>query len=116
MTDEPDSSPRTVTEECVDDIFEALGHPYRRQLLFALTEHAAPVPARDPYDIVSTDADPDVLTLQLHHTHLPKLDNLGFIDWDRPAETVTRGPRFTDIEPLLSLLSKREASLPYVWP
>ncbi len=31
------------------------------------------------------------------HVHLPKLDDAGFVDWNREDSTVTRGLRFEEI-------------------
>ncbi|MFC6718950.1 hypothetical protein ACFQHN_15380 [Natrialbaceae archaeon GCM10025896] len=42
--------------------------------------------------------------LRLHYVHLPKLTDYGFIEWDRDAHVVTKGPRFDEMKPLLKLL------------
>lgn len=46
--------------------------------------------------------------LEFVHTHLPKLDNLGIIVWDREAGTITRGPLWDDVEPLIELIRDKE--------
>lgn len=111
-----DDPPSTSADDCLDAVFEALSHPHRRHILLALTGDSSAVVIQDPFDIVITDVDPDTLVIQLHHNHLPKLDDFGFIDWDQESETVTRGDRFGDIEPLLELLDQHKEALPHEWP
>ncbi|GAA0235854.1 hypothetical protein GCM10009000_059130 [Halobacterium noricense] len=47
-------------------------------------------------------------TIAMQHVHLPKLADHGFIDWDQDAQRVTRGPRFDEIEPLLTVLGENQ--------
>lgn len=42
--------------------------------------------------------------VELFHNHLPKLERSGHIEWRRDADTVSKGPRFGEIEPFLELL------------
>jgi hypothetical protein len=112
-SDDPQS---TSADDCLTAVFEALSHPHRRHILLALTDDSSAAVIQDPFDIVITDVDPDILVIQLYHNHLPKLDDFGFIDWDQGSETVTRGDRFGDIEPLLELLNQHKEILPYEWP
>lgn len=56
----------------------------------------------DPED----STDDDVLTA-LYHVHLPKLDDYGFVEWDRETESVRRGPVFDEVEPLVEELRNR---------
>jgi len=41
----------------------------------------------------------------VYHNHLPKLDDLGFVSWDRENGVVATGPQFEEIRPLLELLA-----------
>lgn len=61
------------------------------------------------------DADPDPL-LTMHHVHLPKLEERGFVRVDRELNQIRRGPNFDDIEPLLRALDDRTDELPVDWP
>ncbi len=99
----------------VDDLFEALSNPYRRQLLVALLEHNPRDDGRDPSDLVSDDIDPDVLELQLLHNHLPKLEAMDFISWDRETNEISKGPDWDEIEPLITLIDDRRDELPDGW-
>jgi hypothetical protein len=98
-----------------------LSHGVRRRVLVAVARDNP----RDEDDITSASVlgadveDEDVLELfqqQLYHTHLPKLDDAGFVDWDRGTGIVTRGPRFDGIEPLLRLMNDHQDELPDGWP
>ncbi|MDG5762097.1 transcriptional regulator, partial [Natronococcus sp. A-GB1] len=59
---------------------------------------------------------PDSFETELHHVHLPKLTDAGFINWDPQTETITRGPYFDEIEPLLTLIDTHQDELPFDWP
>lgn len=43
----------------------------------------------------------DKAHIRMYHVHLPKLAAHGFIKWERDAHTVTKGPRFDEVRPLL---------------
>lgn len=40
----------------------------------------------------------------LVENHLPKLEEAGYIEWDRESGTISKGPRFDEIEPILELM------------
>lgn len=46
--------------------------------------------------------------IDLYHNHLPKFDDMGFIEWDPERDTVDRVPRFEEVQPLLELLDERD--------
>jgi hypothetical protein len=60
----------------------------------------------------ATADDVDSYVLALKHHHLPRLDEAGVVDWEPAANTVSRGPRFDEIEPLLELLVTHSDRLP----
>ncbi len=103
------STPSASGTESLDVAFEALTDGYRRRLLFALLEH-------NPQDVVNPPL-PDGVTIddeqlnQLHnrivHIHLPKLERGGFVEWERGANRIRRGPRFDEIRPVLECLIER---------
>lgn len=98
----------------VDKVFEALADEYRRQLLFELLD-------RNPRTVVTRPESPrtqfetDDATVRKHHVHLPKLEADGFIDWDRNAQVVTKGPAFDEIRPILELIDEHQSELPGDW-
>lgn len=50
--------------------------------------------------------------IALVQNHLPKLEDAGFIQWDRDRDVVTRGPQFDEIGPLVQLLLDHADELP----
>lgn len=104
----------------LSELFEILSHEYRRRILMAVAQHN---PQDDDItsEAVADEHEGDAgalghLNMQLYHTHLPKLAGSGFVDWDRDSGTVTRGPRFEEIEPLLRLIHDHQNELPDDWP
>ena len=95
---------------------EALSDRYRRELLLALRrENPQDDDDRDPLDIIDPPHEPDVLEIELVHTHLPKLESLGFIEWDRETGKIAKGPDWDDIEPIVSLIADHRDELPDDW-
>lgn len=58
------------------------------------------------------DRDDRTTEIELVHVHLPRLEDAGYVDWDREDGTVTRGPQFAEIEPLLEVLVENRETLP----
>lgn len=104
-----------------DTTFRALADSQRRRLLLSLRLHG---PQRIPkltgescVVMLATDAfiteylassrkseDVDKALVRMHHVHLPKLADDGFIDWSRETNLVTKGARFDELVPFLELL------------
>ena len=76
----------------------------------ACTAHTG-VAVRPPHE-----ADSALVTTALYHSHLPRLADAGYIDWDRQTGVLSQGPRFTEIEPMLVLLATNPNALPFDWP
>ena len=104
----------TETVTSFDTHLDALGHVDRRRLLLALLnaeEAALPLELGQlGYETAESD-----VPLSFYHNHLPKLENLRFVDADPDHHVVTRGPRFEEIEPLLELLDTYQDRLPPDW-
>lgn len=92
----------------VTRVFEALADRRRRCVLYYLREHDRATvddiviyliaQERDvPVEAVSAD-DAEPMKTTLVHTHLPKLEDLSLVDYDRRSETAcyTRSPGFFD--------------------
>lgn len=95
----------------LDDLFDLLSNRYRRQILHLLSEgDDGYEPVVTPADLVTETDDIETVTLQLYHSHLPKLDDSGYVEWDQDDIRVRRGPRYQDIEPVVSRLSDYEDS------
>lgn len=108
---------RRDREVTLDDVFSALSNTPRRRVLSTLAD-------RDPRntaefqsaELAIHDEEREAARVMLHHTHLPKLERAGFIDWDRGSDTITRGPNFEDIHPVIRLLHDHRDELPDEWP
>jgi len=97
-------------------VFRALESPYRRQLLVALNkENPQDDEDRDPLDIVAPEDQPDVLETELVHNHLPMLEEAGYIEWDREAHTIRKGPNWDEIGPVIELMNNHREELPDEW-
>lgn len=84
----------------MDEQFEALSHPARRQLLLALYRERPD----DGGKITVTDEVSDVSEVELYHRHLPKLQEVGLVRYNGDRTRVTAGPAFDDVEWLLQTM------------
>jgi|AntRauTorckE6833_2_1112554.scaffolds.fasta_scaffold150976_2 DNA-binding transcriptional ArsR family regulator len=80
-----------------DRVFTALSHANRRRLLFELLEAVED----DPIEYTDFALPKNTL----HHVHLPKLEEFGYVEANRSEGTIRRGPQWDEIEPLLELVS-----------
>lgn len=62
------------------------------------------------------DTDSQSTGVKLYHQHLPHLDALGYIDWDRETETIAKGERFEEIHAFVAVLADNQDALPATWP
>lgn len=100
----------------MDDVFEALADRRRRRTLAALIERDPPVELGiDDICSGAVDDDPSDRTA-LRHAHLPKLDAMGFIDWDPESGVITPGPGIDRVRPVVELLDDNADDLPLDWP
>jgi len=105
----------SAQERTIDDIFDALGHVQRRKLLRALLIHN---PQEDDSVVIDADESADeefTRFMQMHHIHLPKLEDYGFITGNQKTNGVSKGPNFEEIRPMLKLLVDHEEELPDGW-
>lgn len=111
MTPSPTSHPTVL-----DELLDVLSHPHRRRILTRLHVRNPRDEAEfDPEELAQADEALDVDTIHLVHNHLPKLDEAGFVDWDRERQVVRRGPRFHEIAPLIDLMVTHRDELPADW-
>lgn len=98
------------------ELFGALSDSYRRQLLVGLLEHDPQDDhGIDPLDLISESGTADALELHLIHTHLPKLESEGFIEWDQEAGKIRKGPNWDTIEPTLQILHEHRVEIRADW-
>ena len=94
-----------------DNTFDALAHEQRRTLLLDILEST---PRDAGFEVLagdsaSTDAERRV-QIAMYHSHLPKLEDYGYIEWNKDANEVVKGPRFNEIRPLLEFLASNGRS------
>lgn len=90
-----------VDGDSLNRLFDVLSHPYRRRVLLWLDEHAL----RSQNELQLDDLAVDGLTVaELHHVHLPKLADMNYVEWDASTNTLSRGAKFDEALPLLSLV------------
>lgn len=101
----------------IGEKFDILSHPVRRRVLVTL-DGQNPQQADEfvTNAMKGNGADLERVALMMYHQHLPKLERAGLIGWDRDTETITRGPRYEEIEPLIELLNSHQSELPDDWP
>jgi hypothetical protein len=96
----------------LDQVFQTLNHPARRYILITLEEQnqcdvdALATDQGDKGDLEQAPSLPD-----LHHNHLPRLNETEFVQWDRTAESVRRGPHFEDLRPLLKWIRNQDSPI-----
>lgn len=98
-----------------DDLFDALSNRYRRRILVSLVAPPRSGTLAVPEGLHQGETDLDTLQTTLFHTHLPKLDEMGFIDWNRGSHVVTTGPRLEECSPYLVVLYEHREKLPDEW-
>nr|WP_247378851.1 transcriptional regulator [Halorientalis brevis] len=52
------------------------------------------------------------LEVQLIHTHLPRLDDMDYIGWNRDHGTIVKGSNWEEIEPVVRLLRNNREQIP----
>lgn len=94
---------------------EMLADPVRREVLLALANQPAEqiVVPDDVYDDSRVE---ETLHTEMYHTHLPKLEQADCIQWEQTDDQVGKGPQFSEIQPLISLMDEHADELPHDWP
>lgn len=89
-----------ITDAEIDTMMDALGSPERRVVLLSLLATGT----GDRMAFVEEHLDGDHVRTALYHTHLPRLEQAGYITYDHDAGTIEMGSKFPEVEPLLQLL------------
>lgn len=107
--------PQPTKADELGELLGILSNHHRRRIVTRLEEQNPR--DMDEFDLeeIAGGSELDGETIDLIHNHLPRLDESGFIDWDRERQVVTRGPRFTEIEPLIELMIDHQDELPANW-
>lgn len=110
-----------ATERGFDRIMDAMGHGCRRRLLFALQERGPldddGLEAIEPEHPPAADGGTgSTMQAMLYHTHLPKLEGMGYVRRDAAAGTVSKGPEWDEIAPFVRLFRDNGDDLPVECP
>jgi hypothetical protein len=106
---------RVPVERRFDEFLDALGHVQRRKLLRALLVHNPQDDESVKIDTDESDTEEIRRFIQMKHVYLPKLEEYGFITWNKDTNEVSKGPNFEEIRPLLEMLAAHEDELPEGW-
>lgn len=113
----PNEPTKSQNDVPFDAMFDALSRRPRRRILESLrTRNPRTSDEFEELSYWPEGTDEDEITLQLHHRHLPSLEDAGFIDRNQETDTIVKGPRFDEIRPLLELMADHEEELPDDWP
>jgi DNA-binding transcriptional ArsR family regulator len=97
--------------DSTDDTLRLLADERRRTALRFLIEGDGPTTVDEVAERVAADAGDDRpverVRVDLHHTHLPKMDEAGVVDYDARRGTVRYRQRAA-VEELLDAVSERE--------
>ena len=99
--------------------FDALKHSHRRYVLYHLSDRSEGASVGELAErIADWEAeaageangitDRERIAVALHHTHLPKLAEIGLIEHDRERDCITRREETADIEPYLEFAADYE--------
>ncbi|WP_227380705.1 DUF7344 domain-containing protein [Haladaptatus halobius] len=88
-----------------------LSSVHRRQLLVALAQSNPQHDQTSASGASETTSDEHDQAIAMQHVHLPVLADHGFIDWEQETQTVTKGPQFDEIEPLLTAVGEHQEVL-----
>lgn len=105
-----DTNTRTTS---TDETLRLLAHERRRKALQHLSQAEEATTVDSLAERVAAETDPDhddgvvkSVETDLHHVHLPKMDEVGVVDYDARSGTVRYRPRPT-VEELLDAVAER---------
>lgn len=99
---------RAVSSEAIDSMMDALRTPTRRVILMTLLGDTT----ETSLATLQCRLNEDDARVQLLHRDLPKLADTGYIEWDGDSGTISKGPRFSEVEPLVQLLKEYNTKFP----
>ena len=90
----------TISTKDAITVFDVLGEPRRNRAVRVLQDHGTPMPLDRLAGLVESDGSTDTVAgptprnerrsrTDLHHNHLPKLDDAGVIRYDSDERIVT---------------------------
>lgn len=95
----------------LDRVFGAFGNRYRRLILFMLWKHNGQLQVSDVM-LRGGAGESRERQVELRHIHLPKLEEIGYLEWNRETGAIVSGPNFDEIQPLFELIVDFSEELP----
>jgi hypothetical protein len=93
----------------MDRVLEILSQRQRRLILYRLKQE-------ETYTLLENSGTLEGSELELYHVHLPKLEATEYVEWNRNTGEVSKGDRYGEVEPLLTLFGDHADELPPEWP
>lgn len=90
-----------VSPSQIDSMMDTLRNRERRAILRILLDDTA----ESSIDNIVRTIDAKHTESNLYHRHLPKLEHAEYITWNRDSNTISRGPNFWEVKPLVQLLN-----------
>jgi len=111
--------PRTARNTPVDTTFSALSHPGRRYILTYLLRSEGDAAMSDLVDYVvaqrdqttTTDGFRAKVTTALTHTHVPALEEEGFVEYNLERQLITSTEKIQLVAPYLKLALRQQKYL-----
>lgn len=95
-------------------VFRAVSAEPRRQLVVSLLDappdRSVPLPESSVNPNVPVDR--QRLEIELRHTHLPKLAEMGFVEWETEPLVAARGPQFEEVAVVFEALHAHAGEIP----
>jgi hypothetical protein len=97
-----------------DEVFRAVSAEPRRQLIVSLldADPTGSVPLPESAINPNIPVDLEGLRADLHHTHLPKLADMEFVEWETDPLRARRGPRFNEVAVVFEALHSAATEIP----
>ncbi len=99
---------RAVSSDEIDSMMDALRVRTRRVILMSLSGDTTETSA----ETLERQLDLEDARTRLHHSDLPRLANAGYIEWDDESDTISTGPKFSEVAPLVRLLKEYDSAFP----
>ncbi|WP_433625635.1 DUF7344 domain-containing protein [Halomicrococcus sp. NG-SE-24] len=115
-TSPPEPPVRQSVRPSPDTLFDVLSNPYRRYALAQLARHGGELRVDELVERLvdweaerGAPADPDRrrVASMLYHVHLPKLADVGLVEYDQEEATVAPGTEADVVKPFLDLISRQ---------
>ncbi|WP_137287481.1 DUF7344 domain-containing protein [Halorussus salinisoli] len=97
------SHARDETTVSAQELWGLLSDPIRRRLLSTLDPEEGRVTLSELAEKLADETPPDRIAIRLHHEHLPKLAEYGFVTYDAEENVVEAETTPEWVEPYLDL-------------